>query len=71
MGMVRRSNLDAGVGLMLMVGWPSAGMASRKLNCAQQADPRARQLCIALQEHMEWTWFGHAIVSPGARRQLS
>jgi len=55
------------LGLMLFVGWPSSGMASRELHCAQQADPRARQVCVALQEHMEWTWLGHAIVSPGWR----
>src|SRR6187455_3418492 len=55
------------LGLMLIFGWPSSGMAIRNLGCAQQADPRERQVCAALQEHMEWTWFGHAIVSPGWR----
>ena len=55
------------LGVMWIFGWPSPGMTTRKLSCARQADPRARQVCIALQEHMEWTWFGHAIVSPGWR----
>ena len=27
-------------------------------------------MCVALQEHMEWTRFGHAIVSPGWRVTL-
>jgi len=40
---------------------------SRDLGCAADADERARQVCQLLGEGMEWTWTGHAIISPGWR----
>ncbi len=46
---------------------PRAGMASRDLNCDAIYDPRARVICRRLERDMQWTWMGHAIISPGWR----
>lgn len=42
-------------------------MYLRDLNCPAVTDARAGVICRGLQREMEWTWFGHAIVSPGWR----
>jgi len=42
-------------------------MSSRDLHCAQFALARSQAICHALESSMEWTWLGHAIVSPGWR----
>jgi hypothetical protein len=40
---------------------------SRDLGCAGVPDARGRMICRRLQQEMEWTWTGHAILSPGWR----
>jgi len=46
--------------------WPQHGMGSRDLGCDRQIG-RAQEICLRLQRDMEWTWTGHAIISPGWR----
>lgn len=43
------------------------GIHSRDLRCATVSDARGRSICQRLQREMEWTWTGHAIISPGWR----
>lgn len=47
--------------------WPSDYMMSKDIGCATASDARGKEICAALSESMEWTWMGHAIVSPGWR----
>jgi hypothetical protein len=42
-------------------------MTSRDLGCAAVSDIRASVICRRLQREMQWTWTGHAIISPGWR----
>jgi len=42
-------------------------MGSRDLGCGDVQDTRAAQICRAVSAAMEWTWEGHAIISPGWR----
>lgn len=44
-----------------------SSMISRDIGCFQIEAGRAQDICKALSAHMEWTWFGHAIISPGWR----
>ena len=46
--------------------WPQHGMGSRDLGCDKQTG-RAQELCRRLEHDMQWTWTGHAIISPGWR----
>jgi hypothetical protein len=46
---------------------PLGRMGSRDLGCADVQDVRASRICRTVAGAMEWTWFGHAIVSPGWR----
>jgi hypothetical protein len=46
---------------------PLGRMGSRDLGCSDVQDVRAAQICKTIAGAMEWTWFGHAIVSPGWR----
>src|SRR5512135_2088904 len=55
------------IGLALILCWPSGNMASRDIGCANVNSERGRDVCNALSASMEWTWMGHAIVSPGWR----
>src|ERR1044072_3543682 len=47
--------------------WPGRAMASRDLGCARVEDPRGRRICETVSASLEWTWMGHAIISPGWR----
>jgi hypothetical protein len=42
-------------------------MISRDIGCANVNIGRGKDICNALSASMEWTWMGHAIVSPGWR----
>jgi hypothetical protein len=53
--------------LVLVIFWPDKGMISRDIGCANAAPGRGKEICQALSDSMEWTWKGHAIVSPGWR----
>ena len=55
------------IGLLLAMVWPDQKMASRDIGCAKVPGARGKEICQALSESMEWTWMGHAIVSPGWR----
>lgn len=55
------------ISLVLMMGWPDKKMISRDIGCANVAAGRGREICQALSDSMEWTWMGHAIISPGWR----
>lgn len=53
--------------LVLAACWPSGYMTSRDIGCARAPTVRGRQICMALSDSMQWTWAGHAIISPGWR----
>jgi hypothetical protein len=55
------------VAVALAMVWPNKKMISRDIGCENVAPGRARTICQALSESMEWTWTGHAIISPGWR----
>ena len=38
-----------------------------RLDCERYRLDRARSICRSLEAEMQWTWLGHAIVSPGWR----
>src|SRR5262245_29089653 len=58
---------SAGLAACLLAVWPKDYMASREIGCERAAPGRSQEVCRALSASMEWTWFGHAIVSPGWR----
>ena len=45
---------------------PESAMGSRNLGCDQQPG-RAQEICRRLEREMQWTWTGHAGISPGWR----
>jgi hypothetical protein len=55
------------IGLVLVMSWPDKKMISRDIGCANIALQRGKEICHALSDSMEWTWMGHAIISPGWR----
>jgi hypothetical protein len=48
----------------------AAGLYSRDLGCTGLSPDRARVVCSALEQALEWTWTGHAIISPSFRMGL-
>ena len=55
------------IALALATGWPDKKMISRDIGCANVSPGRGTEICQALSDEMEWTWMGHAIISPGWR----
>lgn len=55
------------IALVLALCWPNGYMVSRDIGCARVHSGRGNQICNALSNSMEWTWMGHAIISPGWR----
>jgi hypothetical protein len=55
------------VALLFYGLWPDRRMASRDLACGTLRNERANGICLLLQRELEWSWLGHAIVSPGYR----
>ena len=55
------------VAVVLLMAWPDKGMTSQDIGCANVTPERPKAVCQALSESMEWTWMGHAIISPGWR----
>jgi hypothetical protein len=53
--------------LVLAIAWPDKKMISRDIGCSNVTPERGREICQALSDAMEWTWMGHAIISPGWR----
>lgn len=54
-------------GLLVYGLWPPGNLGSRDLQCGAIPDTRAQVICRRLEQEMQWTWTGHAIVSPGWR----
>ena len=54
------------LGILAYVLLPDPGMATRNLGCDKQSG-RAQEICRRLEREMQWTWTGHAIISPGWR----
>lgn len=52
---------------MLVIFWLDRKMVSRNIGCADVRQVREKKICRALSESMEWTWMGHATLSPGWR----
>jgi hypothetical protein len=40
---------------------------TRNLSCDSWTAPREQEICKALAREMQWTWTGHAIISPSFR----
>jgi hypothetical protein len=59
--------LGAGLLVLMAAVWPRNYMGSRDIGCANAQPGRSREICRALSDSMEWTWMGHAIISPGWR----
>src|SRR5258708_5108531 len=55
------------IAVVLVMSWPDKKMISRDIGCANVTPGRGNQICRALSDSMEWTWMGHAIISPGWR----
>src|SRR5258708_30044427 len=55
------------IALVVAMAWPDKKMISRDIGCAGVAPARGKEICDALSDSMEWTWMGHAIISPGWR----
>jgi hypothetical protein len=58
-----------GVILFMEVQSASAAdsMYSRDIGCKKVTNARGKEICQAIADNMEWTWMGHAIISPGWR----
>lgn len=58
----------AGLVLLLLSSASAAdALYSRNLSCEQQSSSRTQEICRALEQALEWTWTGHAILSPSYR----
>src|SRR5258708_3957202 len=55
------------IAVVLVMSWPDKKMISRDIGCANVTPGRGNQICRALSDSMEWTWMGHATISPGWR----
>jgi hypothetical protein len=47
------------------------GLLRRDLACENISAGRSQELCRALAKNMDWTWTGHAILSPSFRVTIS
>jgi hypothetical protein len=59
--------IASAIALTLVMVWPDKKMISRDIGCAKVTPGRGREICQVLSDSMEWTWMGHAIISPGWR----
>src|ERR1700686_846836 len=53
--------------VVLVMAWPDKKMVSKDIGCADVPSGRGSEICHALSDSMEWTWMGHAVISPGWR----
>jgi hypothetical protein len=55
--------------VVLVISSPAsaAELYSRDLTCETQSIGRAQEICKSLESTLAWSWFGHAIISPGFR----
>ena len=58
-------------GLLAVVCCADRNMLSRDIGCANLTPSRGQDICRSISKSMEWTWMGHAIVSPGWRPTAS
>ncbi len=57
--------------LELIAADAAAGnLYSRDLDCGKQPEGRAGEICRAMEDALELTWKGHAIISPGFRMTI-
>jgi hypothetical protein len=56
-----------GVTLGPSVSSAETHMHGRDIGCTKADSGRARVICEAIAASMEWTWLGHAVISPGYR----
>jgi hypothetical protein len=54
------------IGIAVYALLPDPRMGSHNLGCDGQPG-RAEEICRRLEREMQWTWTGHAIISPGWR----
>ena len=61
----------AGFSLTLIIATSSSAAAAplytRTLSCQRWSAARANEVCKSLEREMEWTWTGHALISPSFR----
>ena len=55
------------VGLVAISGQEDRRILSYKMECNHFQGERSKSICRQFEREMEWTWFGHAILSPGWR----
>jgi len=70
MGRCLPKAIFAGLSLILLHSIQPAvagGIYSRDLGCEQKFVDRGLEICRALEREMDWTWKGHAIISPSYR----
>ena len=59
--------LLGGLGLAGLFVVYSDGLLRRDLACGQLSAGRGQEICRLVARNMDWTWTGHAIVSPSFR----
>ena len=59
--------------IMSLLSFPlsAGGLYSHNLECEKQTSKRSTEICAALQDALEWSWTGHAIISPGFRMDVN
>ena len=55
------------VGLVTYGLWPAGNLRTRDLQCGAIPDARAQGICRRLEQELQWSWLGHAIIAPGWR----
>jgi hypothetical protein len=53
--------------LIIVAGDLAPWRYSRDMKCGEQTGQRARGICMSVERNLEFTWLGHAIISPGYR----
>jgi hypothetical protein len=72
---MKRKMTRCGVAALIVVAfgflaygfWPADRMGTRDLMCSKVLHERGQAICQRLERELEWTWMGHAIISPGWR----
>ena len=57
--------------LLALTACADAGRLSRDLGCDALRNEREQQICRRIEGELEWTWTGHAIISPGWRPAIA
>lgn len=67
---IRAAVLSVSIGLTMSLN-AQASSLPKNLQCDRQKEARAKSICQALEQNMEHTLFGHAMISPGYRVTFS